>query len=134
MKKKWVTVMLAGSLIGSVAMPFTMGNHSYAVTLEKVDLAVQEQLREDLEVFYKGLKGFPTYSSSHAGGISAIGNNAFPVAINPDTILNWPLKIGHILPKQLIRNFLGRILDFFVLTLILFSNGCSNTCIVLVLP
>ncbi|MCM3110858.1 M60 family metallopeptidase [Lederbergia lenta] len=86
MKKKWVTVMLAGSLIGSVAMPFTMGNHSYAFTLEKVDLAVQEQLREDLEVFYKGLKGFPTYSSSHAGGISAIGNNAFPVAINPDTI------------------------------------------------
>lgn len=78
--------MLAGSLIVHLSIPSTLSIHPYAATTDAGDLTGQEQLRKDLDVFYKDLKGFPTYSSSHAGGISAIGNNAFPIAINPDTI------------------------------------------------
>lgn len=89
LKNSLLTVVLAGGLVISGAIPPMISSNVQATTngesnvLNERDL---EKLQADYDVFYNGLQGFPTYSSSHAGGVSAIGENAFTVAINPDTI------------------------------------------------
>ncbi len=51
----------------------------------ETELTPEEVLKEDFEVFYRDLEGIPSYSSTHAGGVSAIKGNAFVVATNPNT-------------------------------------------------
>ncbi|GIN69835.1 hypothetical protein J14TS2_03100 [Bacillus sp. J14TS2] len=89
MRKKWMNMILAGSLVGCIS-PLVMldANASTQTSAKKGSISAIEieQLQKDLDIFYDGLDGFPVYSSSHSGGISAIGNNAFVVAVNPDSV------------------------------------------------
>lgn len=89
MKKKWVTVLLAGSLVTSLSPITMLDAKAHDKTMTKINFLSgvnEDQLQNDLAVFYEGLQGFPAYSSSHSGGISAIGDQAFAVAVNPDTV------------------------------------------------
>ena len=41
--------------------------------------------QHDLDVIYKDLSGYPTVSATYNGGVAAIGDQAFVLAVNPDT-------------------------------------------------
>lgn len=89
MKKNIITVLLAGGLAVSPTIVPLANNEVQAlstVEAEEMSESTQEQIKNDLAKFYNGLQGFPSYSSSHAGGVSIIGENAFAVAINPETV------------------------------------------------
>lgn len=89
LRKKWMTVVLAGSLVGYMSPMAVLDAKAHAETSAKsATLYNMEvgQLQDDLAVFYEEMDGFPVYSSSHSGGISAIGDNAFVVAVNPDSV------------------------------------------------
>ncbi|GHI00090.1 M60 family metallopeptidase [Neobacillus kokaensis] len=89
MKKTMITVLLAGGLaVSPTIIPFANTDVQAVSKVEAKELgeSTQKQLQNDIAQFYKDLQGFPTYSSSHAGGVSAISERAFAVAINPETV------------------------------------------------
>lgn len=46
---------------------------------------VRKATQHDLDVIYKDLTGYPTVSATYNGGVAAIGDQAFVLAVNPDT-------------------------------------------------
>ncbi|PYI51514.1 M60 family metallopeptidase [Paenibacillus flagellatus] len=47
--------------------------------------AARAATQHDLDVIYKDLSGYPSVSATYNGGVAAIGDNAFVLAVNPDT-------------------------------------------------
>ncbi|MEF3306329.1 M60 family metallopeptidase [Paenibacillus sp. GYB003] len=87
--KKWTIVSL--SLITMAASAGQTAAYAQSAAAEPSAAAAttsNETLQNDLAVLYKDLAGIPTYSSSNSGGVSAIGEQAFNVAISPSTTPN----------------------------------------------
>ena len=53
--------------------------------------------QHDLDVIYKDLSGYPTVSATYNGGVAAIGDQAFVLAVNPDTT---PILRGSLRKRQ----------------------------------
>ncbi|WP_409345620.1 M60 family metallopeptidase [Paenibacillus sp. MBLB4367] len=82
--KKWMISSLC--LITLAASAGQTAVHAQQSATEAV--TSDATLQNDLNVFYKDLTGIPTYSSSNSGGVSAIGEQAFNVAVSQPTTPN----------------------------------------------
>jgi hypothetical protein len=90
--KKWLKLLLAVACVlvavpsaGTTLMAADGMTEQADVHLLDSNTAANMATQQDLDVIYKDLSGYPTVSATYNGGVAAIGDQAFVLAVNPDT-------------------------------------------------
>ncbi|WP_259445185.1 M60 family metallopeptidase [Paenibacillus lautus] len=90
--KKWLKLLLAVACTLAAVPPSGKTLMAADGMTEQADVhalgtntAASLATQHDLDVIYKDLSGYPTVSATYNGGVAAIGDQAFVLAVNPDT-------------------------------------------------